>query len=143
MSKLAKAGAVAFGLWGVLHVAGGGAILVATISGGAERGFAFYGHGGASLPAATGGVLAYFAYLLVLAGLAAAAVALRLNWRNSELGLALNTGLILAIELGLILFLLIPGHLALAEAWPGFLLFALGATFGGIACREVHPDVAA
>lgn len=140
MSRLAKSGAIAFALWGLLHIAGGLAILFTTLTGGAGAGFAFYGHDGTPLPAATGGILGYFAYFLVLSGGTALAIAIAMNWRNSETGLALNTGLVLAVEIGLIAFLLIPGHLDLADAWPGLVLFILGATLGGVACRKEHAD---
>ena len=136
MTRTAKAGAIAFGAWGVLHIVGGGAILASTIVGGPGEGYAFYGHDGTPLPGATGAILGYFCYLLILVGLAAIAIAARMNWYNSETGLALNTGLILAVEIGLILFLMLPGHLAFSDGLPGFLLFATGAVLGGIACRR-------
>lgn len=136
MNTMAKLGAAAFAGWGLLHIAGGLFILSTTLGSGATSGYAIYGYGGEELPDVTGAILAYFAYLLALIGCVSLAIALRWNWRNSETALAMNTGLILATELGLIAFLILPGHLSFAEALPGFVLFALGATLGGVACRK-------
>lgn len=142
MSKLAKSGAIAFGLWGALHIVGGATILAATTFSGPEAGYAFYSLDAASLPEATGAILAYFSYLLIISGVAAAIIAWRFNWQNSEPGLAANTALILAVEFGLILFLLVPGHLSVTDALPGFILFAAAAILGGIACRKEPSHVA-
>lgn len=132
----AKLGAACFGLWGLLHMAGGGYILATVLRSGAGAGYAIYGHDGTALPGATGGVLAYFAWFLVLSGVAALAIAVRMNRSNSHLGLALNTVLLAAVELGLVLFLIVPGYLSFTDALPGFVLFALAALFGGIACNR-------
>ncbi|MHA7777523.1 hypothetical protein [Roseibium sp. M-1] len=134
--SFAKLGAVCFGLWGLLHIAGGGYILSAALLSGPGAGYTIYGHDGSALPGQAGAVLAYFAYLLILAGVASLAIAATLNRTNSQTGLAINTGLIAAVELGLILFLIIPGYLSVPDALPGFVLFALAALFGGIACNR-------
>ena len=136
MMNYAKLGAIGFGLWGLLHIAGGGIILFSTVFDGATAGYAVYGHDGSPLPAATGAVLAYFSYLLALSGAAVLIIAIKLNRTNSQTGLAINTALIALVELGLILFLIVPGYLPLLEASPGFVFFAVGAIFGGIACTR-------
>lgn len=135
MKTLPLAATVAFALWGVLHIVGAAAILSATLGDGPGAGYAIYGHDGSPLPAATGAILSYFAYLIGVAGLGALAIALTLNRRNSDLGLALNTAMIVAVEIGLVLFLLIPGHLPFLQALPGFALMAAGVILGGMACN--------
>ena len=128
MKHLSKAGAVAFVLWGLLHVAGGGMILSA-LSNGPGEGFAIYqNHEGTYTPLA-GAILAYFAFLIVSIGAAAALVGVFLNWRNSGWGLAINTTMIGVTDIGLVIFLLSPGFVTVGEASIGIVLFVVGATF--------------
>jgi len=136
MMNYAKLGAIGFGLWGLLHIAGAGFILSATLGSGAAEGYAVYGYDGGPLPGATGAVLAYFAYFLALSGAAVLGIAVKMNWSNSQAGLAINTALVLAIEVGLIVFLIVPGYLSFLDALPGFVFFAIGAILGGIACTR-------
>jgi len=138
MTKIAKAGAICFFLWGALHLAGGAAILFAILSSGASAGYAFYDPAGGGFPPLAGAVLAYLAYDLTAAGIAAMVLAVMSNWKNSEAGLAANTALGGITEVGLALFLMIPGHVGLAEAAPGIVLYACGVALGGFACRRGH-----
>ncbi len=43
------------------------------------------------------------------------------------------------VEVGLILFLVVPGFTPIAEASLGLIFFAVGVVAGGIACRAEHP----
>lgn len=133
---LARIGAIAFALWGILHIAGSGFILAALASGGPVAGYAVYGTAETVEASIAGSILGYLSFLLFAAGVAVAAIALQLNWRNSEPGLAMNTGLVLLIEVGLVVFLLFPGHVSMAEAAPGIGLFLVGAVSGGVACKK-------
>ncbi len=135
MTSLSRIGAAGFALWALLHLVGGGMILAATLSGGAEAGYALYGPTDTGLPRIAGDILAYFAYLLMVIALVVAGIAATLNRANSEIGLAINTGVVLVTEIGLILFLLVPGHVPVLQALPGFVLFGIGAIAGGMACR--------
>lgn len=137
MTLTARSGAVAFALWGLLHIGGGASILAAAL-GDPAQGYAFYRDAAGPFPPVAGAILTYFAFLLIVAGAAVLAVAIGLNWRNSRVGLAANTAFIGAVELGLILFLLLPGYLGLGDAAPGFVLYALGVVLGGYACRGEH-----
>ncbi|WP_298984088.1 hypothetical protein [uncultured Roseibium sp.] len=132
----ARFGAIGFCLWGLLHVVGAAYILITTHTSGPGAGYMIYGHDGAALPAAAGGILSYFAYLLAISGLTSIFVALKFNWSNSQVGLTLNTMLVAAVELGLVLFLILPGYLSIADALPGLGLFGFAAIFGGVACRR-------
>ena len=137
--KLAKTGAVLFVLWGVLHMLGGAAILAAA-AGSPDAGYATYDPAASGYTALAGDVLAYLAWGFAWIGALVAWVAIRYNWRNSEAGLALNTVLVGLTDLGLLLFLVLPGHLGWAEASPGLALFAAAALAGGFACRAAgHP----
>lgn len=136
---LARTGAIAFVLWGILHIAGSGYVLKALASGGPAAGFAIYGTTESVEARIAGSVLGYMSFIILAAGLVVTAIALRMNWRNSELGLALNTGLVLVIEFGLAVFLLAPGHVSIAEAGPGIGLFLIAAICGGVACQKGNP----
>jgi hypothetical protein len=89
------------------------------------------------LPAVSGGVtgavLAFFAFNWVWIGLLVLVVAITLNWRNSRIGYWLNLAVAGAADLGLIIFLLLPGYMAVSDGWPGPLLWLLAAVFSTIA----------
>jgi len=137
--KFAKTGAVLFILWGAIHILGGSAILAAAVSS-PDAGYATYDPAAAGYTGLAGDVLAYLAWGFVWIGAVVAFIGFRYNWQNSEAGLALNTALVGLTDLGLVLFLVLPGHLGWAEASPGLVLLAGAAFFGGIACRTAgHP----
>ena len=140
MEKFAKIGAVCFVVWGLLHMAGGSMILL-SLSESPEKGFAYYQHSEDHFPGLAGLVLGYMSYFVVWLGALVAFIGVKYNWQNHELGLALNTLLVLLTEIGLIIFLVLPGHVPWAEASPGLLLFLTGVACGGIAC-QAHSSAA-
>ncbi len=142
MTRLAKAGAVAFGLWGALHVVGGAGIL-AGLSRGVAEGYGVYQNADGPFPAVAGAVLGYLAYAFLCLGLAATIIAIRWNWRNSEAGLAVNTVMIGLTEIGLVVFLILPGYVPVSEALPGFVFYIAGIVLGGLACRGEHGNASA
>ena len=135
MDKYGILGAAGFGLWGILHLFGGGALLVAGMES-PDAGFAAYAGAARGYDALAGAILAYFAYGIAVLGAVALAVAVIGNRRNSERALMANTVLVGATELGLVLFLLIPGFVPVVQALPGLAFAALGIVAGGIACRR-------
>lgn len=137
MTRLTCAGTAGFLLWGLLHVAGGAAILAA-LADSPESAFGLYRHDAPAIPPVAGAALGYLAYGLVMAGIATAAVALRLSRRNDPAGLAVNSALVLTVELGLVVFFLVPVYLGFTDAAPGLILAAAGIVFGGPACRGGH-----
>ncbi|MDX1381417.1 MAG: hypothetical protein R3233_09870 [Xanthomonadales bacterium] len=140
--KSAKIGAMLFVFWGLLHVVGGGAILSAALAS-PDRGFAFYDPAAADYSRLAGDVLAYLAFGFVWIGLLVTAVGARYNWRNDRQALALNTALVGCTDLGLVLFLVWPGHLSWLQASPGLLSFAGAVLFSGWACRSAHAPATA
>jgi hypothetical protein len=135
----AKTGAVFFILWGLLHILGGSVILMA-VGESAEAGFAIYEESTAIYTELAGSVLGYLAYSFIWIAVVVTYIGIRYNWRNSEAGLMLNTALVGLTDLGLIIFLVLPGFVGWGEAAPGLVLFIGGAIFGGIACQSGHPD---
>lgn len=133
--NMAKTGAVFFLLWGLLHIIGGGAILAAVADSPAS-GFAIYEESAADYTALSGRVLGYLAYSFIWIGVLVSYVAIRFNWNNSQDGLALNTALVGLTDIGLIVFLVLPGFVSWGEAAPGLILFVGGVIFGGLACQS-------
>ncbi|WP_421857059.1 hypothetical protein [Oricola sp.] len=142
MSRTAKLGAAAFFLWGVIHVIGGGVILARLLES-PEAGFAIYRTAAGGHDALAGAILGYFAFGLLCLGAAVAVIAVTGNWKNSARALTVNTAITGLTEVGLVVFLLVPGHLGLADAMPGLATTAIGIIIGGIACRAAEAAHAA
>lgn len=133
-----KIGAIFYILWGILHLVGGATLLQELSAGGATGVLASLGSAipTAELPVISDGVtaavLAFFAFNWVWIGLVVLAVGVRLNWFNNLTGYWLNISVAGAADLGLIIFLLLPGYMALSDGWPGPLLWLLAAIFSTI-----------
>lgn len=138
MTLTTKLGAGSFILWGLLHLAGGLAILSANLSNPGE-GFSVYQNVSDNYDPLSSSILNYFAFLLLCIGGAVAFIGIRWNLRNSQTGLAINTAITTLVEIGLIFFLLLPGFVNVVEASFGLSLFLLAVIFGGIACNTEHP----
>ncbi len=136
-SLLAKIGSGFFIAWGALHILGGGMILAGLVESPAS-GFAAYQQSDAEFPALAGAILGYFSYLLICLSIAVIAIGVKFNWRNDKFGLALNTGIVVLVEIGLIVFLLLPGFVSVAEAGIGLALAVLAVVISGIACSREH-----
>jgi hypothetical protein len=123
-----KAGAVFYGLWGLLHIVGALALLL-QLSAGAGAVLATIGSAtpAAEVPAMSGGlaeaVLAYYAWNLLWIGVLVTVVAVRFNWRNDPAGFWLNLVVVSAVDLGLVVTLVLPGHMALADGLMGIVLW--------------------
>lgn len=97
----ARAGAVAYVLWGILHIESAIAVfhLGATVHAGAIQGRVYQD-----------------AWNLLFFGIAGISLAVTLNWRNSVWGYWINLGVISLADTGFIFFVLVPGWTPL---WPG------------------------
>ena len=139
MRKLTIVAAGAFILWGILHIIGGSAILVSAWSN-PDAGFANYRGATNGYDALSGDILGYFAYGLAALGIASVMISFKGNLKNDETALMANTLIIVLTEIGLIVFLLSPGHLSFAEASPGLVLGSIAIIAGGMACNgaEAH-----
>jgi hypothetical protein len=126
ITKLSLAGAIAYALWGCLHL---------------EAAYAVYRLGAGLDPGMTQGRVFQDAWNLLFFGVAAIAVALTLNIRNSAWGYWINLGILALADTGLIFFVLIPRYMPL---WPGLagpVLWVLGATFTTLArIRNIAPQ---
>ena len=78
---------------------------------------------------ALSGILSYHAFNIVWFGIFAIVVALVYNWKNIRLGFWLNLLVLSAVEVGLIIFLLLPGYQDFSSGGIGLSLYFLAVTF--------------
>jgi hypothetical protein len=130
--NLHRVGAVFYGLWGLLHIWAGGLMLAAD----ARTQLDYISTAPLppeelpqSLASLVNAGLSFHSYNLVWFGLVALFVAAFLNWRNSVTGYWINLVIVGADDIGLLWFLILPGHLAFSEAGLGPVLFGLAAIF--------------
>lgn len=130
--KSYKIGAVLYALWGVVHVIGGMSILAAWM----ERGAAgvidvMGGPSGAVMDgsALLSGVAGYHFFNIGWIGAVVTVIAVTLNWSNSKAGCWFNLALVGLLDAGLIIFMLIPGHISWGEGMIGLGLFVPAAIF--------------
>jgi len=131
----AKIGAVFFGLWGLLHTIGGGAMLATSI-GGIEDGFGLFLKSAGSDGALANAILQYHSFNILWFGIASTVVAATMNWKNSRPGLYFNLAIAGLADLGLVLFMLLPGYLSWANGSQGIVLFLLAAGFSIAGARS-------
>lgn len=141
-----RTGAVCYALWGILHIVGASVLLLQLASGSTADALATIGSAtpAAALPTPSDGltaaVLGYYAWNLLWIGGFVLVVAIRLNWQNSAMGYWLNLTVVSAVDLGLVVALVAPGHMALADGLLGVALW-LPATFFstvGLVVHNVH-----
>lgn len=136
-----RIGAIFYVLWGLLHVAGGVAILAAARRGPREALAVLASETAPDrLPPVEGeilaGVLGYYGYLIAIVGAAALAIAVTSNWRNGRIGYWANLGLVGAVDLGLLGLLLVPGIVPWSDGLWGLSLFFLAALFSTVGRRS-------
>lgn len=124
-----RIGAVAFGLWGALHVAGGALMLSAA---NLRNSTAFFEMsapqervGTNELPGAAFAVFAARSIDLIWIGVLIALLAWRFNWRGTS-HWWLAPLIVLAVEASLILSTINPGFMTYGQASPGLVLAVVG-----------------
>lgn len=145
-NNLARIGAVAYILWGLLHIVTSALalwftyLLVKPLWAG-PLADAIPG-GWVEIDGGTMAVIRHHSLNVVLFGLVAIVVAAMLNWRNSRTGWLANLVVVGIVDTGFILFLVIPGYIALELGLIGPVLWAIGAILTTIAIRsgEAGPE---
>ena len=119
MNIYARAGAVVYVLWGILHV---------------EAARRVYELGQTLDPGMIQARIFQDAWNLLFFAVFGIVVAVVYNWKNSRMGFWLNATVISAGDIGFILALLIPGYLPWVPAGLGPLLWiiALALTYAGL-----------
>lgn len=136
--KLVLLSTTFFLLWGLLHVAGGAAMLLAAGDPVAyQASIATARPANVTLVPPPGSpalsVLPFHAWNILWIGLCVSAIALTLNSRNSRPGYWINLALVAGADLGLLLFLVLPGVMSVTTASPGLLLWIPATIFGFLA----------
>ena len=123
MNIYARAGAIVYVLWGILHIEAARLVygLGQTLDAGMVQGRIFQDAWN----------LLFFAFFGII-------VAIFYNWKNSRSGFWLNATVVSAGDIGFILFLLLPGYLPWVPAGLGPLLWviALALTAAGTFSRK-------
>lgn len=136
MSKhMARAAGGAYILWGLIHVIGGAAMLSAGGALGIASMLSGVVHTG-TIPEIIDGVTLYHSFNIVLFGigvLAAGILIIRRNTMQGHIAAFLLAGL---ADLGLVLFLIVPGYMTITDAIPGLFLFAVGAVLSFISNKN-------
>ena len=134
----ARIGAGFFVAWGLLHILGGSMILAGSLKNAQNALSEMAGGAGAAEFAGAAGpvvgsLLSYHAFNLTWLGAAVVLVGVRLNWHNTSLGFWLNAGLVGMVDLGLGIWFLATGYIALSEGMAGISLFVGAVLFSGVA----------
>ena len=133
-----KIGAVFYVLWGLLHIVGGGALLLQAINEGATPVLATIG---SNVPAIeiptiasdlTAAVLAYYAWNVLWIGVLVTVIGARLNWQNNRLGYWLNLTIVSIVDGGLLIMLVFPGYMTWADGMVGVVLWIPALVFSTI-----------
>ena len=113
----AKLGAITYVIWGILHIVAARAVytLGQTIDPGMIQGRIFQDAWN----------LLFFAVFGIVVGIC-------LNWKNSRLGYWLNLIVVSVGDIGYIIFLIIPGYVALIPGAIGPITWLLAALFSTI-----------
>lgn len=115
---LARAGAASYIVWALLHF---------------QAAWAVYQLGQAMPPSMEQGRVLRDAWNLACFSAAALAVAVALNWRNGRWGYWINLAIVTAADLGFILFVLVPGHIAVLPGVLGPIFWIAGLALTSVA----------
>jgi len=124
MNIFAKVGAVAYVMWGILHIQA--ARLVFLLGDSLE-------------PGMVQGRIYQDAFSLLFFAIFGIAIAVWLNWRNSRLGYWLNLVVISAADIGFIVYVLLPGYVPLVPGGLGPLLWVVAIIFSTLGILKSKP----
>ena len=124
MNIFEKVGAMAYVMWGILHIQA--ARLVFLLGDSLE-------------PGMVQGRISQDAFSLLFFAIFGIAVAVWLNWRNSRLGYWLNLVVISAADIGFIVYVLLPGYVPLVPGGLGPLLWVVAIIFSTLGILKSKP----
>lgn len=130
-NKSAKTAAVFYVLWGIIHIIGGAVLLSTSMEGADTFVKALTGGELLGLKAAKW-VFAFHSYNIMWMGVLAILIAVLMNWKNSTAGYWINMAVVGFADLGLIIFMVLPGVMSISNAWIGPLLFLFAFVFSTI-----------
>jgi hypothetical protein len=145
-NKFSKIGAVFYLLWGLLHVLGGFLMLSASsvdlgsylqVLMGEQSALADVTTNNAVATSATLQVFAYHAFNLTWLGVLVSVIAIVSNWKNQASGFWVNLALVGLIDLGLIVYMVVPGVIPRSDPWwLGPVLYVFAVIFSAVGLRQ-------
>lgn len=137
MRWMTRVGAIAFLLWGLLHLAGGAAMLATLTSDGAVAYLQLVAPSAnhSTLVGNPGldGTLGLHAWNLMLLGIVVSGVAVLLSWKGRSAGFWVNTVIVSGADVGLLALVVLPGYLPIGQALAGIVFWIVGVACSGIA----------
>jgi hypothetical protein len=124
VNVFAKIGAIAYVLWGLLHI---------------QAARLVYMLGQSLEPGMVQGRIYQGAWSLLFFALFSIVVALMLNWKNNRLGYWLNLIVISVADIGFIVAILIPGYAPMVPGALGPLLWLLALIFSTLGILKSRP----
>ena len=124
MNVFAKIGAIAYVLWGLLHI---------------QAARLVYMLGQSLEPGMVQGRIYQGAWSLLFFALFSIVVAVMLNWKNSRLGYWLNLIVISVADIGFIVAILMPGYAPMVPGALGPLLWLLALFFSTLGILKSRP----
>lgn len=121
MNIFARLGAVAYVLWGLLHI---------------QAARMVYALGDSLEPGMIQGRIYQDAFNLLFFALFAIVVATWLNWKNDETGYWINLVVISAADIGFIYYVLMPGYVPMVPGGLGPLLWIIAVIFSTMGIRR-------
>lgn len=143
-NKFAKIGAISYLLWGLLHILGGFLMLNASsvdmggylqVLMGEQSALANVSTTSEIATSATMQVFAYHGFNLTWLGVLVSVIAVGSNWKNQASGYWVNLALVGLIDLGLVLFMVVPGVIPSSDPWwlgPGLYVVAVFFSLAGL-----------
>ncbi len=126
MNIFARLGAIAYALWGFLHI---------------QAARMAYTLGDTLDPGMVQARIYQDAFNLLFFALFAIVVAFWLNWKNDKMGYWINLIVISAADVGFIYYVLMPGYVPMIPGGLGPLLWIIAVTFSTIGIRRSrHPN---
>jgi hypothetical protein len=145
-NTFAKIGAVFYLLWGLLHVLGGFLMLGASsvnmgsylqVLMGEQSSLSNITMNNAIATSATLQVFAYHAFNLTWLGVLVSVIAVVSNWKNQVSGFWVNLTLVGLIDLGLIVYMIVPGVIPSSDPWwLGPVLYVFAVIFSAVGLRQ-------
>lgn len=128
----ARIGAALYIIWGLMHLAAGSVGIWLTgqpITPDWAAGMAAVPSGDSGVADATVGLVRQHSFNIAVGGAMAILIAVFGNWNNRRLAWILNGALIASLDLGMIIFMLIPGYVPLVDGLIGPALWIAGLAF--------------
>ncbi|NND72212.1 MAG: hypothetical protein HKN43_11615 [Rhodothermales bacterium] len=129
---------ISYVLWGAIHILGGSVMVFAPGGAGGIEEIITQSPAAIAGTSAIDAIAKYYAFNLAVLGACAFGLGVSILRSGKRLTHLAAMVLIGIVDLGLLLFLVLPGHLSLADGSPGLILFVTGALFSIRSLYEIR-----